>query len=199
LRRFYTYSLLSGKAYQRLVFPHVLPCSLCGIPLAITPIGDIIWQPNEYIIDLVALPLLEQLRDQAPVILALLDCDGHHLILDVYKVLQELLQCMLLKEEDVTLLVCLSGRLSDALSEEEAVAVSEVGALHDQIEGHVKSLLIIIKGVWGLLGLLLGVLVDADRSLPTLNIIGGLVKVWVNVWIVKVHMQDDGAFQDEVD
>ena len=40
-------------------------------------------------------------------ILALLDCDGHHLILDVNEVLQELLQCMLLEEEDVTLLVCL--------------------------------------------------------------------------------------------
>lgn len=95
-------------------------------------------------------------------ILALLDCDGHHLILDVNEVLQELLQCMLLEEEDVTLLVCLGSRLSDTLSEEEAVAVSEVGALNDQVEGHVKSLFIIVQGVWGLLGLLLGVLVDAD-------------------------------------
>ena len=198
MRRFYT-NLFIRETYERLVFPHVLHNNLCGVPLAITTIGNLIWQPNEDVIDLVALSLLQKLRDQSPVILALLDCNRHHLILDVDKVLQELLQCMLLEEEDVTLLICLGSRLSDALPEEEAVAVSEVGALHDQVERYVKSLLIIIKGVWGLLGLLLGVLVDADRSLPTLNIIGGLVKVWVNVWIVKVHMQDDGAFQDEVD
>ena len=117
------------------------------MPLAITTIGNLIWQPNEDVIDLVALSLLQKLRDQSPVILALLDCNRHHLILDVDKVLQELLQCMVLEEEDVTLLICLGSRLSDALPEEEAVAVSEVGALHDQVERYVKSLLIIIQGV----------------------------------------------------
>ena len=132
-------------------------------------------------------------------ILALLDCNRHHLILDVDKVLQELLQCMVLEEEDVTLLICLGSRLSDALPEEEAVAVSEVGALHNQVEGNVKSFLIIIQGVLRLLRLLLGVLVDTYISLATFNIVGGLVKVWVNVRIVQVHMQDDGAFKDEVD
>lgn len=95
-------------------------------------------------------------------ILALLDCNGHHLILDVYEVLQELFQCMLLEDEDLTLLLCLGSGLSHALPEEEAVAVSEVGALYDQVEGDVKSLFIIVKGVCGLLELLLGVLVDAD-------------------------------------
>jgi hypothetical protein len=133
------------------------------------------------------------------VVLALLDGDAHHLILDVDKVLQEVLQGMLLEKKEVTLLVRLCGRLADALPEEEAVAISEVGALHDQVEGHVESFLVIIQGVWGLLRLLLGVLVGSYRSLATFNIVGGLVKVWVNVRIVQVHMKDDGAFQDEVD
>lgn len=132
-------------------------------------------------------------------ILALLDGNAHHLILDIDIVLQEVLQGMLLEKKEVALLVRLWGRLADALPEEEAVAVSEVGALHDQVEWDVESFLVIIQGVQGLLGLLLGVLVGTYRSLATFNIVGGLVKVWVNVRIVQVHMQDDGPFQDEVD
>jgi hypothetical protein len=122
------------------------------------------------------------------VVLALLDGNAHHLILDVDKVLQEILKGMLLEKKEVTLLVRLCSRLSDALPEEEAVAVSEVGALHDQVEGHVESFLIIIQGVLGLLRLLLGVLVGTCRSLATFNIVGELVKLRVNVRIVKVHM-----------
>lgn len=112
-------------------------------------------------------------------ILPLLDSYAHHLVLNINEVVEEIVETRLLKQQQVTVLVCFRRRLSDALLLKQAIVVSEVGPFHHEVERNIEGLLIV--GVWEV-GL------NVEDSL----------KVWVDCRVVKIDVQDYCTLQNEV-
>jgi len=67
------------------------------------------------------------------------------LVLDVYEVLQKILECLLLQEKKMAFLVSLSCGLAQALSKKQAIAITEIGPFYYQVEWNIESLFFFIK------------------------------------------------------